>query len=84
MSSGNIGFLNCCLEDCGHSKHSKFELMFVQTILDWHMPIFTSKCFHVLVSNKVAGTMYQLKLSALCDLLDILSSLGPEASGSSG
>ena len=34
----------------------------------------------VLVTIKVTGTMYQyqLKLSALCDLLEILCTLGPE------
>ena len=36
------------------------------------------------VKNKVAGTKYWLKLRILCDLLEILYTLGPEASGSSG
>ena len=33
------------------------------------------------VNIKVASTKYQLKLNALCDLLEILCTLGPEASG---
>ena len=36
------------------------------------------------VKNKVACTKYRLKLSALCDLLEILCPLATEASGSSG
>ena len=38
----------------------------------------------VLVKNKFASTKYQLKLSILCDLLEIIiCTLGPEASGGS-
>ena len=38
----------------------------------------------VLVKKKEdIGTMYWLKLCALCDLLEILCALGPESSGSS-
>ena len=53
--------------------------------LDWHMPVFTGKCFPSTdKKNIVAGTKYWLKLSVLCDLLEIiLCTLGPEASGSS-
>ena len=38
---------------------------------------------HVPVKNTVAGTTYQLELSALSDLLQILCTLAPEASGGS-
>ena len=38
---------------------------------------------HVPVKNTVAGTTYQLKLSALSDLLEVLCTLAPEASGGS-
>ena len=52
--------------------------------LDGHMPVFTVNVSQVPVKNIVTGTKYQLKLSVLCDLLEIiLCSLGPEASGSS-
>ena len=51
--------------------------------LDQHMPFFTSVSL-VLVKNKVTRTKYQLKLSALCDLLEILCILGLEASESAG
>ena len=50
-----------------------------QTGICWFSPVDVSV---VPVKIKVASTMYQLKLSALCDLLEILCTMGPEASGS--
>ena len=53
--------------------------------LHWHMPFFTQNVSIAQVKKiKVAGTKCWLKLSALCDLLEIICTLGPEASGSSG
>ena len=50
---------------------------FVQTTL---LPVNVS----LPVKNKVAGTKYRLTLNALCDLLEILSTVAAEASGRSG
>ena len=48
--------------------------------LDRHMPFFTGKCFPS--TGKKYSRRYRLKLSILCDLLEIiLCTLGPEASG---
>ena len=57
-----------------------------QPLLVRHMLFFTSvvNVPLVLVTKvTVSVTMYCLKLSSLCDLLGILFTLGPEASGSS-
>ena len=68
--------LFCILAVLGTFKQSKWAIL-----LSEHMPVFTGKSLNVSlvpVKNKVAGTKYPLKLS---DLLEILCTLGPEASG---
>ena len=44
-----------------------------ELLLDQYMLVFASKCSPCSIKNKVAGVKYQLKLSALCDFLEMLS-----------
>ena len=61
-----------------------YVLVETEPPLDRHMPVLPVNVSPVPVKNIVAGTKYRLKLSVLCDLLEIiLCTLDPEASGSS-